>query len=299
MNDKIATLIISIGILLFTSLAFACGNNEYESCWRVDLGPLGEAKDCKCYPKIGGDVGKAGEEAKRTINNLANELRKTPEAIQACINDVPKCANEIISAPLAFNVQLYIEGLYRQSEGRSFSFSPEFINLAQPYYSVDLARITWANDIDTGTGMSVSYCDRIFFAGHGNLWQDSNELHHVLHELEHTVQCQRRGKRTYLAEYVLKASFDVVKTGRFNVHDIHDYEIAAEEKANYVTNILWSKIQSGTVPVPRDINIRPQSIPVRFCHTPSITCSITPTMVPMGSACYCNSPYGQLSGTAF
>lgn len=250
MNRQHAAFSLLAIFLSFSSLVFACGADEYESCWRVDLGPLGEAKDCKCLPKVGGVAGQAGEESKRAINNLATELKKTPEAIQSCLNNVPQCANEIVSAPVALAVQAYIEGLYRQSEGRTYSFSPEFMALTQPYFSVDLRGITWANDIDTGTGMSVSYCDRIFFAGHGNLWQDPNELHHVLHELEHTVQCQRRGKRTYLAEYVLKAGLDVVKTGRFNVHDMHDYEVAAEAKSNQLTSLLWNKIQSRTVQIP-------------------------------------------------
>lgn len=301
MNSQHAAFPLSIILLIFTSLSFACGDNEYESCWRVNLGPLGEAKDCKCLRKIGGTIGQVGEESKRAINNLASELGKTPEAFQACINNVPQCANEIISAPLAAPVQAYIEGLYRQSEGRTYPFSPEFIALAQPYFSVDLKGITWANDINTGTGMSVSYCDRIFFAGHGNLWEDQNELHYVLHELEHTVQCQGRGKRTYLAEYVLKVGIDVLKAGHFNVHDINDYEIAAEAKANQITDILWNKIQNRTVSVPgSSAPMPPQTmVPVRFCQTQMGTCSLPPAMLPMGSPCFCNGPYGQIPGSTF
>lgn len=241
---------------MLPAVAYPCGDNEYEQCYSACLipRPFGgcaqEVRDCKCLPKIDGPLGKAGEESKRAVNNLARELGKTPAAIQECMNDVPKCANEIISAPLALPVQAYIDGLYRQSEGKTRSFSPEFVALAQPYYSVDLRGITYADDINTGSGMSVSFCDRIFFVGHGNLWQDKNELHHVLHELEHTVQCQRRGKRTYLAEYVLKASLDVVKTGQFKVHDVHDFEVAAEAKANQATDLLWNKIRSSPIPIP-------------------------------------------------
>jgi len=288
------------------STGFACGDFDIA---------------CRLDPECRGDLCKAGQgainETQRAINNIATELGKTPEAIQACLNNVPQCANEIISAPLALPVQAYIDGLYRQSEGKTYSFSPEFIALAQPYFSVDLKGITWANDINTGTGMSVSYCDRIFFAGNGDLWRDQNELHLVLHELEHTVQCQARGKRTYLAEYVLKAGLDVVKNGTFNVHDIHDYEVAADKKADQVTGIIWNKIQSGTVSIPvsvtvPDDNIIPppritegnqsmtqRMVPVRFCQTQMGTCQIPPAMVPTGSPCFCNVPYGQVPGTAY
>lgn len=297
--------------------AIACGENEYESCWQVDLGPLGEAKDCKCLPKVGGTVGQAGNEIRDGVANLAREIQSTPEAVQECINDVPRCANEILSAPLAAPVQAYIDSLYNQSEGKIFTFSPEFITLAQPYYNIDLKGITWANDINTGHGMTVAYCDRIFFAGHGNLWKDPNELHHVLHELEHTVQCQGRGQRTYLAEYVLKAGLDVVKTGRLNVHDVHDYEVAAEAKANQITGVLWEKIKNGTTPIPARERTTPPaqqtvetSYPsnpftpppariVQFCQTPFGSCQFPPVMAVPGTPCYCNSINGAIFGTTF
>lgn len=214
-----------------------------------------------CMPNVGGDVGKIGQgainETRRLAENLAREIGKTPEAVQECFSDVRKCVNEIMSAPLALPIQIYVDGLYRQSVGKSYAFSPEFIELAQPHYSVDLRGITWANDIDTGHGMTVAMCDRIFFSGHGNPWSEKAELHHVLHELEHTVQCQGRGQRTYLAEYILKAGLDVVKTGRLNVHDVHDFEVAAERKANSISDGLWKRIITGTARLPA--GMRPNS----------------------------------------
>jgi hypothetical protein len=33
-----------------------CEANAYEQCWSVDLGPVGVIKDCKCLPKVGGDI---------------------------------------------------------------------------------------------------------------------------------------------------------------------------------------------------------------------------------------------------
>jgi hypothetical protein len=37
----------------------------------------------------------------------------------------------------------------------------------------------------------------------------------------------------------------------------------------------------------------PSGIPTRFCQTQLGTCSLPPAMVPMGTPCYCNGPYGQ------
>ena len=92
-------------------------------------------------------------------------------------------------------------------------FSQEFISLAQPYYDIDLRGVTFADNINTGHGMTVAYCDRIFFTKNGNLWVDKNELHLALHELEHLVQCQKRGRSTFLAEYILKGAVDIAKHG--------------------------------------------------------------------------------------
>lgn len=315
MNGKMVSRASAVLLFHFPILTWACGSNEYEQCVTVNL-LVGTYKDCKCLPK-GGDLGKITEpikaESAKIIENIRREAENAPQAIQSCLSDVNKCVVEVISAPLAAPVQAYIEGLYRQSEGRSYNFSNEFIALAQPHFSVDLRSITWANDINTGSGMSVSYCDRIFFAGHGNLWTDPGELSHVLHEIEHTVQCQNRGKRTYLAEYVLKVGMDVLKTGRFDVHDLHDYEVAANAKASRITPIIWAQIQNGA-PQPQQMivqNQTPTSVPlsapgaipalnipmttVQYCRTAWGVCQFQPVLAPVGTTCHC----GPDLGTAF
>lgn len=125
--------LIAIGILIVAPCAaLGCGSNEYEQCWRVDLGPLREAKDCKCLPKIGGDAGRLAEEVKPHIAQLAEEIQKTSEALQECFSDLNKCKDQILAAPLSIPVQIYMDGLYKQSHGRTQSFSPEFVSLAQP-----------------------------------------------------------------------------------------------------------------------------------------------------------------------
>ena len=108
MNRTYLLTVVAPITLMLSSLAMACGSNEYEKCWSVNLGPLGTAKDCKCFPKISGTVGQVGEESKRAVNNLARELGKTPEALNSCLQNVSRCVNEIVAAPLALAVQAYI-----------------------------------------------------------------------------------------------------------------------------------------------------------------------------------------------
>lgn len=248
---KRATSVLALLLWMMTSpQAVACSDHEYESCYTICLIPkLGggcaqEAKDCKCLPKAP-DPGGVGEESKRAINNVARELRKTPEAIQQCLARVDKCATEIISAPIAIAAQAYIEGLYRQSEGRSRNFSSGWVALTQPHFDIDVRAVTYAENINTGHGMTLAYCDRIFFTKTGDPWRDKNELFHTLHEMEHLVQCQKRGRRTFLAEYLLKGLVDMGKHGTFNVHDLHDFERAADAKATRLTPILWKQIEEA------------------------------------------------------
>lgn len=239
--------------ITFSLNVYPCGSNEYEQCYRACVIPnifgggcSQEIKDCKCLPKIQtGPLEPVVDESKRAISNLARELGKTPEAMQECFANVQRCATEIMSAPTALLAQAYIDGLYRQSEGRVQSFTPEFINMTQRYYQIDLRGVTYAENIDTGHGQSLAYCDRIFFTHPGNVWEDKNELFLTLHEIEHLVQCQKRGRRTFLSEYLLKGLSDVAKNGTFDVHDLHDFEVAADAKANQLTDVLWNQIQEA------------------------------------------------------
>lgn len=236
-------------LCLLTSLqAGACGDLDLACKQRegqLNL-PLSTPRiDPECRGDLCRAAQGAGQEVGRTIDNVARELGKSPQTIQECLSNVQRCANEIMSAPVALLAQAYIEGLYRQSEGRVQSFSPQWIALTQQYYDVDLRGVTFAENIDTGHGQTVAYCDRIFFTHSGSPWTDKNELFLTLHEMEHLVQCQKRGRRTFLTEYLLKGLVDIGKHGTFNVHDLHDFEIAADAKANSLTDKLWNEIQSA------------------------------------------------------
>ncbi|UST66042.1 hypothetical protein NF673_09920 [Pseudomonas moraviensis] len=258
-------------------------------------------------PVVSGPLGKAGNQIRDAIDDVASELRASPHAVKDCISDISKCTINVLAAPFTLPLQLYITGLYKQSEGKVRSFSPEFISMVQPYYDVDLSGLTYADDIDTLHGMTVAYCDRIFFVGHGDVWRQKGELYHALHELEHTVQCKKRGAQVYLSEYVLKAGLDVVKKGELNVHDVNDYEVAADNKANQLTDVLWAKIQAARAVAAGGVAgqspasfhpVVPAAAVVQYCDTPYGSCNFPPAMGYSGASCFCNSVYGQISGGA-
>ena len=68
--------------LMLPTVAYPCGDNEYEECYQVCVLPrlsggcAQEVKDCKCLPKVDGDVGKAGEKAKEAASNIRRESVK-------------------------------------------------------------------------------------------------------------------------------------------------------------------------------------------------------------------------------
>jgi hypothetical protein len=68
--------------LMLASSTYACGSDEYEKCVSGCLVPnptggcIQGYKDCKCLPKIGGDVGKVGEAAKEAAGQVINETVK-------------------------------------------------------------------------------------------------------------------------------------------------------------------------------------------------------------------------------
>lgn len=71
-----------VASLLLPAVVYPCSDDEYEKCYQVCVlpRPLGgcaqEVKDCKCLPKVGGEVGKAGEKAKEVANDINRETIK-------------------------------------------------------------------------------------------------------------------------------------------------------------------------------------------------------------------------------
>jgi hypothetical protein len=317
MKNAFRNFCLACALMANANISYACNPNEYEQCWRIEL-PFGnEAKDCKCLPKAGGDVADVVEgTVKPTVGAIIDETRKSPQAIANCIGNVGVCVRDVLAAPFSATIQLYIDGLYKQSTGRSSSFAPQFIAMAQPYYSVDLNGITFAQNINTGHGQTVAYCDRIFFAPASiNLWGNYSDLRLVLHELEHTVQCQRRGKQTYLAEYLLKGGMDIIKSGQLNVHDMHDYEVAANAKADSIAPILWNQMRQGAARGSstggnygsggghygsggNTGNTYPQQW-LNFCQTPYGICAIPPSAGYRGAPCVCRTQTQEYPGVAY
>ena len=96
--EKITAFLITV-IVSLPNHAIACSNSEYESCWTINL-LVGEAKDCKCYPKIGGTVGQVAEAGKSAINEEIHFGTDVLKVVIKGTNDtvavVSKAGNDIV-----------------------------------------------------------------------------------------------------------------------------------------------------------------------------------------------------------
>jgi hypothetical protein len=161
------------------------------------------------------------------------------DQLSACIRDPQHCPEHIIRAnPIAVGqpiVRGYIDDLRRQAGGRWRSLPDEFIGeFASQYPQINLARVRYANNIDTKHGQSMTLCYEVFLA---ETFDDSerSSLQHMLHELYHTVQCVNRGGvGPFVDEYLLHGAGTIVQTGRLDVHDDIDHERDAESRARSI-----------------------------------------------------------------
>lgn len=131
--------------------------------------------------------------------------------------------------------------------------------------------------------------------------QDSPEDLAVLlaHEMAHIIQYRRMGSDNFKCEY----SRNYVDCG-FCQNESHALEREAYQFQENVSNRLAENDPTpytgqNTIQQSFQQQMPPTGVPVRYCQTHMGTCQIPPAMVPMGSACYCNTGVGQIPGSAF
>jgi hypothetical protein len=117
----------------------------------------------------------------------------------------------------------------------------------------------------------------------------------LAHELAHIRQYRRMGTDRFKCDY----SRQYAECG-----GCQDRRNSFEREAYQFEDSIQSRLAQWTSPdqPPRQQAPSPMQtgIPVRFCRTQFGTCQIAPTMVPMGTSCYCNAPNGQqIQGSAF
>ncbi|MFC7516524.1 hypothetical protein ACFQUU_16045 [Herbaspirillum sp. GCM10030257] len=193
-----------------------------------------------------------GKRLDEHVNHVLKEIGNAPESWARCISDIGNCADDLVKRIpylyLAPVVERYKQHLFNQGEGRWQRFPPYIVLAIQRHYpEINVDGIRYATNVNTLHGKHITWHNHIFFVSDID-FSRPEDVWTVLHELEHTVQYQRRGgEQPFLSEYVLKSAGKVIQTGSFNVHDYIDIEGAANNKANlivgeviYNINNIWS-----------------------------------------------------------
>lgn len=112
----------------------------------------------------------------------------------------------------------------------------------------------------------------------------------LAHEIMHIRQYRRAGSDRFKCEY----SRQYAECGGCQ-DNRNSFEREAYEFENSIRPQLAASFNNVQGPSPQSTGI-----PVRFCQTPYFTCNLPPTMLPLGTPCYCNAPNGQqIPGSAF
>ncbi|BBM86336.1 RICIN domain-containing protein [Candidatus Uabimicrobium amorphum] len=140
----------------------------------------------------------------------------------------------------------YLKYLSDQAKDKRKYLPQEFIRIVQKHYrSIDLQKVTYAEDINTVHGDAITIGSEIYFPTRVDL-TDGDDVFWMLHELEHVVQYKKIGVSTFLAKYVTQSiseALNQIVKGSFSVHDNMQIEIDADNKAKRIFADVMHKIE--------------------------------------------------------
>jgi len=132
-----------------------------------------------------------------------------------------------------------------QAKGRERTIPMPFRALLQPYFSYNLARVHYAERIQTVGDYAVTFGRRIYFPRGMNL-DTLRDLHWLVHELRHVQQYHDHGGVVpFLHAYVTDIGETVSRTHSFRVHDLLPLERDAEAYASAVDTLVHWKSRMG------------------------------------------------------
>lgn len=162
-----------------------------------------------------------------------------------CAREPTDCPDQMLDgqlAPLVWEaVWSYKAYLFNQAGDRWMSLPTWFVTAAQPYYpGLDLTRVRYAEGIETVHGNHITWGEHILFVTPMNLGT-YEDVHMMLHELEHVLQYQEAGgEQPFLARYLTDSFHAVVETGSLDVHGLLGLEQAAEAAAEGLAAVVYN-----------------------------------------------------------
>jgi hypothetical protein len=187
-------------------------------------GPHASAKDI--FQQIGDHIAREVTRPFRTIDTIS---KNPARALTLPIDD--------FSQACGTPVEDYGATLASQADGRWKALPDHLVAAIQSGYSNQLSQVRYAEGIRTSNGDAQTFGDSIYFPRSINL-MDADDMHWLLHELQHTDQFRGNTQAAKLCDYVLQA----VSVG-FD-HDKIRWEREADSKADRMLNPAMEAIEN-------------------------------------------------------
>jgi hypothetical protein len=176
-----------------------------------------------------------------TVLSAADKI--TQGEVGEAINEVK---NGVIRDTIATNlpfldvVRIYRGSLRESAKGKWQKLPDRLIEILTPHYDIDFAAVDYATGINTGHGQAITFEYQIYFPRDIDL-TEINDLHWMLHELEHVQQYKGLGGfEPFMLHYFAGAGVKIIQSGRINIHDEIPLEEAADRKADNIIDEVYA-----------------------------------------------------------
>lgn len=140
----------------------------------------------------------------------------------------------------------------------------------------------WQNVSGTPSGNAITLENQIFFPIPLNPEGEPSDLGLLLHELEHVVQWKKKGKNTFLAEYVCDTGRNLSSFDQVKIHDSLNIERAADAKSNALLGYALGLCKNRSATAQR--SLRSYNFPDRYVRHVDFKARIDPISTPLDRA---------------
>lgn len=180
-----------------------------------------------------------GKDLAGNLRQLERDIRNAPQSWTNCVARVDRCVDKELRRfayrSMSPVIERYKRHLEYDARGKWKSLPNWVMSVASSHYpNINLRNIRYAENVNTIHGAAITWESNIYFPISINL-NSRNDLHWMLHEIEHSSQyAGRGGYKNFLSQYLLKSAGQVIERGSFDVHDFIGPEREANSKANSV-----------------------------------------------------------------
>jgi len=193
------------------------------------------------------------------VKDVGNVIQKAGDDVAREGKAAGEYIKESVQGYLPPGFSEYVSSLERQADGKWKKIPDSLRRILQPHYKIDLGRIRYAENINTGHGQGITFGYDVYFPSAVDLWNPEaitptdrevvNKIYGdtawLAHEIEHSVQYATVGGVVpFMSKYFaggLANCLSYTKDCVTNIHDSVPTERDAENKSLRVMNIVWNE----------------------------------------------------------